>query len=388
MSDRPFHKRRSSLYGAGAVMLVAALVGGGLVSRGAAEREQAEIAAENALPTVAVAPPRPGQPGEIVLPGSLDPYNRAAINARVSGYVREWRADIGDRVRRGQTLAILDAPELDQQLAQARAAYRTATADRRLAETTATRWDGLFKKDAVSRQETDEKQGQFASADARAQAAQADVGRLSALSGFTRLTAPFDGVVTSRSAQLGALVSGTTPGAEPLFTIADVSRLRLYVRVPQAVSGQLAQGTRATFTVPERPGETYEASLSRLADAVDRQSGTMLVEFLVDNRNGRLRPGAYAEVHIALPGGEGTLQIPASAMILGSQGAQVAVVDGSGVVALRPVTLGRDLGPTIEILNGLKRTDRVVQTPPDALAAGDRVRVVPAKQTSAPNAKR
>ncbi|KAJ8137479.1 hypothetical protein OY671_009308, partial [Metschnikowia pulcherrima] len=180
-----------------------------------AESEQAAIAAENASPTGSSVQPRVSEGGEIVSPGSLDPYNRAAINARVSGYVREWRADIGDRVRRGQTLAILDAPEIDQQLAQAQAAYQTAAADRGSAETTAARWNNSLEKDAVSRQEADERQGQFAAADARARAAQADVGRSRASTGFTRSTAPFDGVVTSRSAQLGALVQTGAPGVEP-----------------------------------------------------------------------------------------------------------------------------------------------------------------------------
>jgi RND family efflux transporter MFP subunit len=387
MSD-PSSKKRTGLYLGAAGLVIAALVGGGLASRGTAEREQAAIAAENALPTVSLVQPRVSEGGEIVLPGNLEPFNRAAINARVSGYVREWRADIGDRVRRGQTLAILDAPEIDQQLAQAQAAYQTAAADRGLAETTAARWGDLLEKDAVSRQEADERQGQFAAADARARAAQADVGRLRALTGFTRLAAPFDGVVTSRSAQLGALVQTGSAGAEPLFTVADVSRLRLYVRVPQALSGQLARGTQATFSVPERPGEVFEATLSRLADAVDRQSGAMLVEFLVDNSDRRLRPGGYAEVRVSMPGGAGMFQVPASALILGSDGARVAVVDGQGQVTLREVPVGRDQGATIEILSGLRPTDRIVQTPPDALATGDRVRIVPARQPAAPNAKR
>lgn len=387
MSD-PTPKKRTGLYLGAAGLVIAALVGGGLVSRGMAEREQAAIAAENALPTVSLVQPRASEGGEIVLPGSLDPYNRAAINARVSGYVREWRADIGDRVRRGQTLAILDAPEIDQQLAQAQAAYQTAAADRGLAETTAARWANLLEKDAVSRQEADERQGQFAAADARARAAQAEVGRLRALTGFTRLTAPFDGVVTSRSAQLGALVQTGAPGVEPLFTVADVSRLRLYVRVPQALSGRLVRGTQATFTVPDRPGEVFEATLSRLAEAVDSQSGAMLVEFLVDNGDRRLRPGGYAEVRVSVPGGAETVQVPASALILGSDGARVAVVDGQGQVALRQVAVGRDQGATIEIISGLRPTDRIVQTPPDALATGDRVRVVPARQPAAPNAQR
>ncbi|MFC3216456.1 efflux RND transporter periplasmic adaptor subunit [Novosphingobium panipatense] len=202
------------------------------------------------------------------------------MNARVSGYVSAWRADIGDTVRAGQTLAVLEAPELDQQLAQARADYQTAVADRELAQISAQRWESLLAKDAVSRQERDEKHGQFASIDARARAAQANVGRLSAMRGFTQLKAPFNGVVTNRSAQLGALVNAGSAGGEPLFTIADVRRLRLYVRVPQTLAHSLAEGVRAQFSLPEQPGQQIDAVLVRTAEAVERRSGTMLVEFL------------------------------------------------------------------------------------------------------------
>ena len=385
MSDQPSGKRRWYYAGAGA-FLVLALVGGGLMARSAAEHDQAAIAAENAMTNVSIVQPQPAQAGQIVLPGSLEAWNRAEINARVSGYVRAWRADIGDRVRAGQTLAILEAPELDQQLAQAQADYQTAAADRDLARISADRWEGLLAKDAVSRQERDEKRGQFASIDARARAAQANVGRLSAMRGFTQLKAPFDGVVTNRSAQLGALVNAGSAASEPLFTIADVSRLRLYVRVPQTAMYGLSEGLRAQFSLPGQPGEQFEATLVRMADAVEPRSGTMLVEFLVDNRARRLRPGTYADVRIPVWGAAGAFELPASTLILGSDGARVAVVDGRGRVSLRTVQVGRDQGKTIEILSGVSAGDRIVLTPPDSLVQGEQVRVVRANTPKANNA--
>ncbi|MBB6192769.1 RND family efflux transporter MFP subunit [Sphingobium wenxiniae] len=357
------------------------------MARGAAEREQATIAAENALINVNVVRPQPAQGGKIVLPGTLEAWNRAEISARVSGYVRAWRADIGDTVRAGQTLALLDAPELDQQLAQARADYQTASADRELARISAERWESLLAKDAVSRQERDEKHGQFVSIDARARAAEANVGRLRAMQGFTQLSAPFDGVVTSRSAQLGALVSAGSAGGEPLFTIADVSRLRLHVRVPQTAAHGLAEGIRAQFSLPQQPGEHFEAVLVRTAEAVERRSGTMLVEFLMENRDRRLRPGAYVDVRIPIAGAAGAYQLPASTLILGSKGTRVAVVDGNGRVSLRPVKVGRDQGATIEILAGVTARDRIVLTPPDSLVQGEQVRVVRSNMPKADNAK-
>lgn len=386
MSDQPSGKRLWRYAGASAV-LVLALVSGGLVARSAAEREQATIAAENAVTNVSVVQPQPAEAGQTVLPGTLEAWNRAEINARVSGYVRAWRADIGDTVRTGQTLAVLEAPELDQQLAQARADYQTAVADRDLAQISAQRWESLLAKDAVSRQERDEKHGQFASIDARARAAQANVGRLSAMRGFTQLNAPFDGVVTSRSAQLGALVNAGSAGGEPLFTIADVSRLRLYVRVPQTLTHGLAEGVRAQFALPEQPGQQFEAVLVRTAEAVERRSGTMLVEFMVDNRDRQLRPGAYVDVRIPVSGAAGTFQLPASTLILGSDGARVAVIDRNGRVSMRPVKVGRDQGTTIEILSGVTAQDRIVLTPPDSLVNGDQVRVVRTNTPKAGNAK-
>lgn len=371
------NKRRWLAGGAAAAVLITVV--GGLAARGSAEDEQAEVAAGNALPTVAVIRPQPSPNGTVMLPGSIAARNEAAINARTSGYVARWYADIGDSVRAGQTLAVLDAPEVEQQLAQARADLQTAVATRELARTTAVRWAALRARDAVSQQEADEKQGGFAAASARAASAHANVERLRSLTGFTRITAPFSGIVTSRSAQLGALVSVGNAAAQPLFTIADVSRLHVKVRVPQNLSGRMSVGSVAKVSVPEHPGETWDAVLARYAGAVDPGSGTMLTEFEIHSAGRRLKPGGYAEVSIPTVVDDNALRLPASSLILGPNGSMVAVVDQSGRVAMRKVSVGRDEGRTVEILSGLNLNDRVVQTPPDALAPGDRVRVVLAK---------
>lgn len=384
MPDTSRHRRL--LAGAIAAAGLATIIGGGIAARGAAER-QAVTAAASSLPTVNVVRPQPAPSGTLALPGRIAAHNEAAIHARTSGYIARWYADIGDDVRAGQLLAVLEAPEVQQQLAQARADLQTALANRDLARTTADRWAALRSKDAVSQQETDEKQGQFKAASAVASSARARVEQLRALAGFTRVTAPFPGIVTSRSAQLGALVT-TGSSAQPLFTIADVRRLRVYVRVPQNLAGRLSRGLVAKVTVPEHPGETFEAVLVRSAGAVDRQSGTVLTELKLRNPDRRLQPGAYAEVSLPMIAEADALRVPASSLILGPQGAAVALVDSGGRVAMRRVTVGRDEGRTVEILAGLNPTDRVIQTPPDALAAGDRVRVVAQRPAGVANAAR
>lgn len=386
MPDLSPHRRRLLAGGAAALVLVG-VVGGGILSRSHAEREEAAIATANALPTVSVIHPQSAAAGTFTLPGTVAAYNEAAINARTSGYVAKWYADIGDHVRAGQVLAVLDAPEVSEQLAQARADLQSAIANRQLAETTADRWQTLHEKDAVSQQETDEKQGAFKASAAAANAARANVDRLRAMMGFTRITAPFAGIVTSRSAQIGALVSAGNGAAKPLFTVADVSHLRVYVHVPQNQSGRLTKGLVAKLTVPEHPGETFDATLVRNAGAVDPDSGTVLTEFDVGNADGRLKPGGFAEVAIPLVGAAGTVRVPASSLILGPNGSMVALVDAAGRVTLRPVTVGHDEGKTIEILAGLSAGDRVIQTPPDALATGDRVRIVTPGKAGAGHAK-
>jgi RND family efflux transporter MFP subunit len=311
-----------------------------------------------------------------VLPGNVQAYNSAAIYARTNGYVRRWLADIGDNVKAGQPLAILDAPEIDQQLARAQADYQTAMANQRLAETTAKRWSSMLEKDAVSRQESDEKLGDLAARSALSNAALANVKQLRALQGFTRLSAPFAGVVTSRSAQIGSLVFAGNAAAQPLFTVSDVHRMRIYVRVPQAYSSALHAGLGATLSLPEYPGRSFAATLTRSAGAVDAQSGAVLVQLEADNPDGALKPGAFSQVSFKLDAGQGNgVSLPGSAILYSNDGPTVAIVDAKGRVTVNKVTISRDEGAQVLISAGVTPSDRIIDTPPDAIRTGDMVRV-------------
>lgn len=382
MPDAPSH-RRLGRYGIGAAVVAIAVVAVGIGSRVRADHHLETVAQENALPSVTVvrAERTEGSSG-LALPGNVQAFNSAAIYARTNGYVRRWLADIGDRVRAGQTLAILDAPEVEQQLAQARADYQSALANESLARTTATRWDTMLAKDAVSKQEADEKRGDLAAKTAIARAQAANVRRLGALQGFTQLKAPFAGVVTSRSAQLGSLIVSGTAAAQPLFTVSDVHRVRIYVRVPQGSSGQIHSGMHATLTVPEYPGRTFDAVLTRNAGAVDPASGSVLVELQTDNGDRALKPGSYAQVSFPLASA-GAFKLPASALMVREKGTSIASVDAAGRVRITPVTIARDEGATVEISSGISGNERIIDTPPDALANGDKVRV----EASAPAQK-
>ena len=359
-----------------AALVAAGVVAAGLSARMNADRELAATARDNAVPTVAVVRPKRGA-GEaaLVLPGNVQAFNSAPIFARTNGYVRRWLVDIGDAVAAGQTLAILDAPEVDQQLAQAQADYQTALANQRLARTTADRWQALLRKDAVSRQEADEKAGDYAAKTAVANAQLANVNRLRAMQGFERLTAPFSGVVTSRSAQIGALVTSGTAASQPLFTVSDVHRMRIHVRVPQNFSAQVHPGLQAKLTVPEYPGRSFDAVLARTAGAVDPQSGTVLVELQADNGDRALKPGAYAQVSFPLSGAASTLRLPGSAILFRESGPTVVVVDRNGRARLQPVKIGRDQGKEVEVVAGLSGNEQVVDTPPDAIETGDQLRI-------------
>jgi RND family efflux transporter MFP subunit len=361
--------------------LIAAVVAIGVVAVGVTarmntDRELAVTARDNAVQTVSVVRPKKGGgEGSLMLPGNIQAFNSAPIFARTNGYVRRWLVDIGDPVGAGQTLAILDAPEVDQQLAQAQADYQTAVANQKLARTTAERWQTLLSKDAVSRQEADEKAGDYAAKTAVANAQLANVKRLRAMKGFERLTAPFPGVVTSRSAQIGALVTSGTAASQPLFTVSDVHRMRIYVRVPQNYSAQIHPGMQTQLTVPEYPGRTFDAVLVRTAGAVDPQSGTVLVELQADNSDRALKPGAYAQVSFPLAGATSTLRLPGSAILLRGSGPTVVIVDKNGRARVQPVTIGRDQGKEVEIVAGLTGNEQVVETPPDAVESGDQLRV-------------
>ena len=374
---------RTRLYLIAGALGLAFIVVLGLVSRGMAVSEQADIAAANALPTVQLVRPQPAEGGSLDLPGTLEADNRAQIHARISGYIANWSADIGDRVESGQLLATLDAPELDQQLMQARADYRTAEANRELAATTADRWQEMLAIDAVSQQETDERVGQLAAARARSGSALANVNRLRAMQGFTRITAPFAGVIVARNVETGALVNAGSAGTEPLFIVADDSRLRLRVRVPQAMVRGLRRGMTAQLTLPEYPGETFEADLARIAGAVDPGSGTMLAEFIISNGDRHLSPGSYASVSIPVDGMPNAVTVPASAIIAAPRGTMVALVDQEGRVQMRPVQIGRDDGHSVQIASGLTSQARLIQAPPEAIADGDRVRIVSPRANTA-----
>lgn len=341
-----------------------------------------------AIPTVTVVSPRADTgAGQLVLPGTLQAYYNAPIYARVSGYVRAWYVDIGAPVKAGQLLATIDTPELDQQLIQARATLASAQADMRLARTTAQRWARLLTQDAVSKQEADEKAGDFAVKTARANAAMANVEQLQALKAFSRITAPFAGVVTARRTDIGALVNagaGAAPNSE-LFDVAKVDELRLYVRIPQNELAHIRPGLIASLTVPEYPGRSFQAKLTTTAKAVSDSSGTLLAELSVDNSERRLTAGAYAQVRFDLPGsaaaGGGALLLPSSAILFRSRGLEVATVGPDNRVRLAPVQVGRNLGSVMEIKGGVGARDRVIDNPPDSIRSGALVRVLPKPAT-------
>jgi RND family efflux transporter MFP subunit len=365
-------KRLGIAIGLGAV--VVAVVG--VAWRSHAVGGETAIARTAAVDDVAVVHPVAAAPtDDLVLPGQVQPWNNAAINARTNGYVRSWLADIGDHVHAGQPLAVLDAPEVDQALAQADADYQTALANRSLAATTAARWTQLLAQDAVSKQETDEKVGDLAAKTALANAALANVKRLRAMQGFERVLAPFDGVVTARAAQIGALVVTGNLNAQPLFTVADVHRMRIYVHVPQTYSAMLHPGIIAGLDLPEYPGRTFSAELVRSAGAVDTQSGSVLVELQSDNTDRMLKPGAFAQVHFHAAGNVGTLALPGTAVLYGTDGPSVAMVDAGGKVVLRPVKIIRDEGNVVRVTGAISIGDTVIDTPPDAIHTGQQVHV-------------
>ena len=315
------------------------------------------------------------QGGALILPGDVQPWINAAIYARVSGYLRKWYVDIGTPVKAGQLLAELDTPDLDGQVAQGKADLNTAMANQKLSAVTAQRWDELLKQGAVARQDADSKDSDLAAKTAMVASAKANLDHLQAMESFKHLVAPFNGIVTSRTVDVGALVLVGTPGATPLFNVADETKLRIYVRVPQTEAGAMTEGMTASFTVPELPGRTFTAKLAASAGAVISSSGTQLLQFQVDNSEDLIKPGDYAEMHFTIPGTAGTVHVPATALMFRDQGMMVATLDADDKVRLKVVTIRRDLGTNVEIGSGLARSDRVIDNPPDAIREGDVVRI-------------
>ncbi|HJU40839.1 MAG TPA: efflux RND transporter periplasmic adaptor subunit [Tahibacter sp.] len=379
-------RRGLKIAGIAAAVVAALVVVAGVSSRANGNARLKEWTDAQAVPTVSVVAPTSGaDAASLELPGRIEAYARAPIHARVSGYLKSWKVDIGTSVKAGQLLAEIEAPDVEQQLAQAKADLASAEANAALAATTAKRWQSMLGSDSVSQQEVDEKNGDLDAKRALAKAARANVERLQATENFTRIVAPFDGVVTARETDVGALINGAGTGAE-LFVVSDTSRLRVYVNVPQSYAASVRPGATASIDVPERAGKRYEAKVEAFSQAVNAATGTTLVQLSVDNAHGELLPGGYANVSFALPHDADALAIPSSALIFDQAGLRVATVDGDKVV-FKPVTIARDRGKTVQIATGLAAADRVIETPPDGVAAGDVVRIVEAAPAKSAPAK-
>ncbi len=381
--------RRSLLTTAAAGVLLAGIViAYGFIGRAQSKQEVVNWTNTQATPTVALAQPIPGSPHQtLTLPGNIQPFNRAAIFARVNGYVKSWDHDIGSEVKAGQALASIDAPDLDQQLSQAKATLASTRANHQIASLTASRNNVLLQKQIVAQQLADQTDADAKAKEAVVDANEANVRQLEAMQSFKTLAAPFDGVVTARNVEIGMLINSGGSG-QPLFEVSDLHRVRIYVQVPQSFTAGLAPGMKATFEMPQYPGVQFDATLSHISKAINPNSHSMQVELQADNAAGKFFGGSYCNVHFELPVDPNLVKIPSTALVTGNQGTQVATLDSNKVV-LKNVQLGRDFGDSVEILAGLSPFDRIINNPPETLAAGDAVRVAATTQTAAstPTAK-
>lgn len=373
---------RQKLLALGLVAVAATVVVAGALSRRSQAEQLQSGAAQRAIPTVALLTPSQARGAPMELQARIEPWARAPIYARVSGYLKGWNVDIGARVKAGQLLGEIETPDLDQQLLQAKAELATARSNQSLAASTSQRWQSLLAADAVSKQEADEKAGDLAARQSVLKAMQANVDRVQALQRYSRLVAPFDGVVTARNTDTGALINvGGAQGGE-LFVVSDISKLRVYVSVPQRQVALIRAGAKATLSVPERPGQVFDASVQSLSQAINAGSGTMLVQLTVNNQGGELLPGGYATVRFPAPESSQALSVPPGALIINQKGVQVATVDGQNRVSLKAVTIARDLGNVIELAGGIVPTDKVIGNPPDGIANGDPVRIAAAPKAA------
>jgi RND family efflux transporter MFP subunit len=375
--SRPSARRRPAILVAAALLIVLGLmIYSGMHSRAVAESRLMRRTQEAAVPTVAVVFPREGAPTqEIVLPGNTQAFSDAPIYARTNGYLKHWYFDIGAHVQKGQLLAEIETPEVDQQLLQARAELDTAQANLNIAKITATRWQDLVSNGSVSQQETDQAVSNLSALKAAAESSAANVRRLEQLQSFEKIYAPFNGIITARNTDIGALIdAGASTQPRELFHIAAIHTLRLYVAVPEVYSRAARSGAPATLTLDEFPDQTFHGTLVRNANAIDIASRTLLVEVDVDNPTGQLLPGAYVFVHLKLPDQTRSVTIPSNTLIFRKEGLQVGLVR-NGKAELVPVKISRDYGNSVEILSGLQPTDAVIVDPSDSLVAGMSVRV-------------
>jgi RND family efflux transporter MFP subunit len=329
-----------------------------------------------AIPTVAVVlPDAKVLNATLDLPGRLEAYGRAPIFARVSGYLKSWNADIGARVKAGQVIAEIEAPDLDQQLLQARADLASAEASAKLSEATLARRRTLIASNFVSMQEIDERTADLSNKNGSVRADQANVERLEALAGYKKITVPFDGIVTSRDTDVGALINAGGTTGPAMFVVSDIKKLRVYVNVPQTYVPAIKIGAKAAITMPEYPNRTFLATVEASSQSVDIASGTTRMQLGLDNEKGELMPGGYANVKMSLARDAVPLHIPASALIFNQNGLRVATVGSDDKVLFKTVTIARDLGRDIELASGISPEDRIIVAPPDGIADGDQVRV-------------
>jgi RND family efflux transporter MFP subunit len=364
-----------------ALIVVAALLVSGIRSRINANKSLRAETAQAGLTAVSVVSPKETSPAQIIiLPGNVQPYITSPIYSRTDGYLKKWYFDIGAHVKKGQLLAVIETPEIDQQLQQARSNLLTAQANLDLAAITKTRYQGLLKAHAVSQQDVDNAVGTYNANKAIVEADQAAVDRYAALVSFEEIYAPFDGVITARNTDIGDLINSgsNTVARTDLFHIAQPGVLRVYVNVPEEYSQGIKVGMTGTLTLAEFPGRQFQGQVVRTADAINVTTRTLLIEIDVDNPSGTLLTGSYAEVHLAVPTQHSTYLIPVEALLFRSEGLHVGVVK-DGKVVLTTVTPGHDFGNQIEIVSGLKEDDQVIINPPDSIVQGQEVQVVQAK---------
>jgi len=372
-------RRKVHRYGLILLIVALCLALWGEVSRILARSALAKETAEAAIPTVLTTTPNRTTLGEeLVLPGTVQAYVEAPIYARTSGYLKEWRTDIGAQVAKGQLLAEIDAPEVDQQLSQAQADLATARANESLSNSTNLRWKGLLATESVSKQDADEKAGDAAAKKAAADSAAANVSRLRELESFKRVVAPFAGVITARNTDIGALINAGQSAGTELFRIADMHKLRIYVQVPETYAAVTRPGLEAELRFAEQPKKGFTAKTVRTSNALDPNLRTLQVELELDNADHEVFPGAYAEVHFKLPASAESLRLPANTVLFRAAGLQVATVDGQRHVKLKSIVQGRDFGNTIEILSGLESSEVVILNPSDSLTDGTEVRIASA----------
>ena len=392
---KPVPEERRPVKAGRAILLLAvgaiAVAYTGISGRQLDDKKLKQWTQEQAMPPVAVVTPqRGGETRELVLPGNVDAFYSASIHGQVKGYVREWRKDIGAKVKQGDVLAVVDTPELDQSIAVAQSELEKTKANLALAKVTAARWNSLRNTAAVSQQAADEKDADARARAAEVDAAQSNVDRLKAEKAFANIVAPFDGVVTTRNVDVGSLVRADGVDAPPLFVVADIHQMRIYVPVPETYAADLKDGMKATLELPEYPDRTFDATVTTTSRAIDPKSRTLLVELLADNKEGLLHPGAFTRVHFRIAPDPNTYTIPASAMLFRDAAPKVAVVGPDNRIVLKEVHVVRDLGTAVEIAGGVRQDERIVSHPRDSIVAGEEVRVMEAagEKTGGPSTPR